>query len=131
MINWYNIIGAILLVLAIVTVFVTDMLDLGILAFIAGSVLIQVRIEKKQRRKPNNGFFFFLRGLYISYNERRVSIMKRKMLYIFMVIIILLCGVSLVDGEVEKTEPDEIIYEAEEPVYVEYYENGIFTNSQD
>ena len=45
MINWYNIIGAILLVLAIVTVFVTDMLDLGILAFIAGSVLIQVRIE--------------------------------------------------------------------------------------
>lgn len=73
----------------------------------------------------------FLRGLYISYNERRVSIMKRKMLYIFMVIIILLCGVSLVDGEVEKTEPDEIIYEAEEPVYVEYYENGIFTNSQD
>lgn len=74
---------------------------------------------------------FFLRGLYISYNERRVSIMKRKMLYIFMVIIILLCGVSLVDGEVKKTEPDEIIYEAEEPVYVEYYENGIFTNSQD
>lgn len=73
----------------------------------------------------------FLRGLYISYNERRVSIMKRKMLYIFMVIIILLCGVSLVDGEVKKTEPDEIIYEAEEPVYVEYYENGIFTNSQD
>ena len=48
-----------------------------------------------------------------------------------MVIIILLCGVSLVDGEVKKTEPDEIIYEAEEPVYVEYYENGIFTNSQD
>ena len=73
----------------------------------------------------------FLRGLYISYNERRVSIMKRKMLYIFMVIIILLCGVSLVDREVKKTEPDEIIYEAEEPVYVEYYENGIFTNSQD
>lgn len=73
----------------------------------------------------------FLRGLYISYNERRVSIMKRKMLYIFMVIIILLCGVSLVDGEVKKTEPDEIIYEAEEPVYVEYYENGIFTNSKD
>ena len=73
----------------------------------------------------------FLRGSYISYNERRVSIMKRKMLYIFMVIIILLCGVSLVDGEVKKTEPDEIIYEAEEPVYVEYYENGIFTNSQD
>ena len=33
MINWYNIIGAILLVLAIVTVFVTDMLDLGILAY--------------------------------------------------------------------------------------------------
>ena len=63
--------------------------------------------------------------------KRRVSIMKRKMLYIFMVIIILLCGVSLVDGEVKKTEPDEIIYEAEEPVYVEYYENGIFTNSQD
>ena len=73
----------------------------------------------------------FLRGLCISYNERRVSIMKRKMLYIFMVIIILLCGVSLVDGEVKKTEPDEIIYEAEEPVYVEYYENGIFTNGQD
>ena len=48
MINWYNIIGAILLVLAIVTVFVTDMLDLGILAFIAGSVLIQVRIEKTE-----------------------------------------------------------------------------------
>ena len=57
--------------------------------------------------------------------------MKRKMLYIFMVIIILLCGVSLVDEEVKKTEPDEIIYEAEEPVYVEYYENGIFTNGQD
>ena len=57
--------------------------------------------------------------------------MKRKMLQIFMVIIILLCGVSLVDGEVKKTEPDEIIYEAEEPVYVEYYENGIFTNGQD
>ena len=57
--------------------------------------------------------------------------MKRKMLYIFMVIIILLCGVSLVDGEVKKTEPDEIIYEEEESVYVEYYENGIFTNSQD
>ena len=57
--------------------------------------------------------------------------MKRKMLYIFMVIIILLCGVSLVDEEVEKTEPDEIIYEEEESVYVEYYENGIFTNSQD
>lgn len=48
MINWYNIIGAILLVLAIATVFVTDMLDLGILAFIAGSVLIQVRIEKTE-----------------------------------------------------------------------------------
>lgn len=48
MINLYNIIGAILLVLAIVTVFVTDMLDLGILAFIAGSVLIQVRIEKTE-----------------------------------------------------------------------------------
>lgn len=57
--------------------------------------------------------------------------MKRKMLYIFMVIIILLCGVSLVDEEVKKTEPDEIIYETEEPVYVEYYENGIFTNGQD
>ena len=57
--------------------------------------------------------------------------MKRKMLYIFMVIIILLCGVSLVDEEVKKTEPDEIIYEAEEPVYVEYYENGIFTNGRD
>ena len=50
MINWYNIIGAILLVLAIVTVFVTDMLDLGILAFIAGSVLIQVRIEKTEEK---------------------------------------------------------------------------------
>ena len=48
-----------------------------------------------------------------------------------MVIIILLCGVSLVDEEVKKTEPDEIIYEAEEPVYVEYYENGIFTNGRD
>ena len=63
--------------------------------------------------------------------KRRVGIMKRKMLYIFMVIIILLCGVSLVDGEVKKTEPNEIIYEAEEPVYVEYYENGIFTNYKD
>ena len=50
MINLYNIIGAILLVLAIVTGFVTDMLDLGILAFIAGSVLIQVRIEKTEEK---------------------------------------------------------------------------------
>ena len=48
-----------------------------------------------------------------------------------MVIIILLCGVSLVDEEVKKTEPDEIIYETEEQVYVEYYEDAIFTNSQD
>ena len=48
MINLYNIIGAILLVLAIVTVFITDMLDLGILAFIVGSVLIQVKIEKTE-----------------------------------------------------------------------------------
>lgn len=57
--------------------------------------------------------------------------MRRKMFYIFMVIIILLCGVSLVDEEVKKTEPNEIIYEAEEAVYVEYYESGIFTNNQD
>lgn len=57
--------------------------------------------------------------------------MKRKMLYIFMVIIILLCGVNLVDGGVKKTEPNEVIYETEEPVYAEYYKNGIFTNNQD
>ena len=74
---------------------------------------------------------FFLRGLCTSYNERRVNNMKRKMLYILMVIIILLCGMDLVEENEKNTESEEITYKEEEPVYVEYYENGIFTNSQD
>ena len=57
--------------------------------------------------------------------------MKRKMLYILMVIIILLCGMDLVEENEKNTESEEITYKAEEPVYVEYYEENIFTSNQD